>query len=58
MIGDIIKAAYTDNENLYYLVIEVHERRKEYVAIHLPSNRECPIGFRSAHEEYKRVNNT
>jgi len=56
-VGDIIKATYTDNENLYYLIVEVSERYKEYTAIHLPSDRHTPIGFHTAHTEFKRANN-
>jgi hypothetical protein len=52
-VGDIIKAIYFHNDNLYYLITYVSETTAHYKAIHLASNRETLLYFPTAHMEYK-----
>ena len=58
-VGDIIKALYLHNDNLYYLITYVSETTQNYKAIHLASNsnREITMYFPTAHMEYKVVHN-
>ena len=53
MIGDIIKAIYTKDDSLYYLIISVSETTQSYKAIHLVSDRETTLHFLAAHTQYK-----
>jgi hypothetical protein len=54
-VGDIIKALYFHNDNLYYLITYVSETTQHYKAIQLESNREITMYFPTAHMEYKVV---
>lgn len=52
-VGDIIKAVYFHNDNLYYLIIDILDSSHHYKAIQLTSNRETLLYFPTAHMEYK-----